>query len=73
VVGRGDRRTVNLIMIIKIELMILRTLLFLTLCTYKSAIIDLYMQQKGMNMNDNEHPGQAPEVRSLMDRLDQYK
>jgi hypothetical protein len=43
---------------------------FFTLRTYKSAIIDLYMQQKGMNMNNNEHPGQAPEVKSL---LDQYK
>ncbi len=43
---------------------------FFTLRTYKSAIIDLYMQQKGMNMNNNEHPGQAPEVKSLMD---QYK
>ncbi len=39
---------------------------FYTVCQYKSAIIDIYMQQKGMNMNTNEHPGLFPPVKSLM-------
>lgn len=39
---------------------------FLTVRQYKSAIIDLYTQQKGMNMNTNEHPGLFPAVKSLM-------
>ncbi len=42
-----------------------QTILF-TLQTYKSAIIDLYVQQKGLHMNRYEHPGQLPEVKSLM-------
>ena len=40
---------------------------FFTLQTYKSAIIDLYMQQKALHMNHNEHPGLFPAVKLLMD------
>jgi hypothetical protein len=47
-----------------------KTIGFYTLRTYKSAIIDLYMQQKGLNQNSNEHPGVFPSLKSLMD---QYK
>ena len=43
---------------------------FFTVRNYKSAIVDLYMQQKGMKMNRNEHPSSFPALKSLMD---QYK
>lgn len=43
-----------------------KTIGFGTVRAYKTAIIDLYTQQKGMHMNSNEHPGAFPALKNLM-------